>query len=71
MSILAQVQMKIIGLDDKHSEAAVSNVLRELSGVTQVKVYLNHGTVNVSYSDGRVSVDEMKEVIQGHGFKVE
>ncbi len=63
---MAQVKIWIKGMT-RDSESAVSNILREMSGVSQVKTYLNEGAVDVSYSDGRVTAHDMQRAVEKFG----
>jgi copper chaperone len=65
---MAQVKIWIKGMTP-HTESGVSNVLREMSGVSQVKTHLNEGKIDVSYSDGRVTTNDMQKAVEKYGFE--
>ena len=53
-----------------HCKAAVEGELSKLSGVQIVNADLEKGTVKVSYDDGTVSTENLKEAIEEAGYTV-
>jgi len=53
-----------------HCKAAVEGELSKLSGVQIANADLEKGTVKVSYDDGTVSTEDLKEAIEEAGYTV-
>ena len=53
-----------------HCKAAVEGELRKLSGVQIANADLQKGTVEVSYDEGTVSTENLKEAIEEAGYTV-
>ncbi|BBW96992.1 copper chaperone CopZ [Geobacillus sp. FSL W8-0032] len=66
MTITLQVQ----GMTCGHCQAAVTNALQALDGVSRVEVHLQEGTVDVEYDETKVSVEKLKEAIEEQGYDV-
>ncbi|TCP26614.1 copper chaperone [Scopulibacillus darangshiensis] len=67
---MEKATINVKGMTCGHCEAAVTNALKELSGVSEVKVHLDNGKVDVTFHDGKVSFDQMKEAIEDQGYDV-
>ncbi|NNV05085.1 MULTISPECIES: copper chaperone CopZ [Geobacillus] len=66
MTITLQVQ----GMTCGHCQAAVTNALQALDGVSRVEVHLQEGTVDVEYDETKISVEKLKEAIEEQGYDV-
>ena len=53
-----------------HCKAAVEGELNKLSGVKRAAADVERGTVEVSYDEGRVSTDDLKDAIEEAGYTV-
>ena len=53
-----------------HCKTAVEGELNKLSGVQIANADLEKGTVEVSYDDGTVSTEDLKEAIEEAGYTV-
>ena len=53
-----------------HCKAAVEGELSKLSGVQIANADLEKGTVKVSYDEGTVSTEDLKEAIEEVGYTV-
>ncbi|MFC7395361.1 copper chaperone CopZ [Scopulibacillus cellulosilyticus] len=62
--------LNVQGMTCGHCEAAVTSALKELNGVSDVKVHLSEGKVDVSFDSSKVSIDQMKEAIEDQGYDV-
>ena len=51
-----------------HCKAAVEGELNKLSGVEYSKADVEKGTVEVSYDDGKVTIEDLKRAIEGAGY---
>jgi copper chaperone len=53
-----------------HCKAAVEGGLKELSGVEKANADIGRGTVEVSYEDGTVTTEDLKDAIEEAGYTV-
>ena len=53
-----------------HCKAAVEGELNKLSGVKKANADVEKGTVEVSYDDGAVSAEDLKDAIEEAGYTV-
>ena len=53
-----------------HCKAAVEGELNKLSGVQRANADVEKGTVEVSYDEGAVSTDDLKDAIEEAGYTV-
>ncbi len=53
-----------------HCEAAVEGGLKELPGVERATADVAKGTVEVSYDEGTVTTEDLKEAIEEVGYTV-
>ncbi|AJD90116.1 copper chaperone CopZ [Jeotgalibacillus malaysiensis] len=67
---MSQVTLNVEGMSCQHCVKAVESNVGEMSGVDAVKVHLDQGTVDVSYQDSSVTVDQIKDVIEDQGYDV-
>ncbi len=65
-----EVEFKIIGMDSPHCAGVVSKALDDLSGVDKHEVSFANGKAIVEYRSGEVSVNDIRKVIEEHGYQV-
>ena len=53
-----------------HCKAAVESELNKLSGVERTNADVEKGTVEVSYDEGTVSTEDLKDAIEEAGYTV-
>ena len=53
-----------------HCKAAVEGGLSKLSGVKRANADIEKGTVEVSYNEGTVSTEQLKDAIEEAGYTV-
>lgn len=63
------VVLNVQGMSCSHCEKAIKNAVGELEGVSDVAVSLDDATVTVKYGEG-VSLDKIKQEIEGQGYEV-
>lgn len=68
---MENVTLNVKGMSCGHCVKAVEGSVGALEGVNEVKVNLDAGQVNVSFDNGKVTVDKIKEAIDGQGYDVE
>ena len=62
--------LKVQGMSCGHCVSAVETSVGELSGVSNVKVDLDKGEVDVAYDKNITSLPEIKETIEDQGYDV-
>ena len=60
--------LKVPDMSCGHCKAAVESELNKLSGVMYSKADVEKGTVEVSFDDGKVSIEDLKKAIEGAGY---
>ncbi len=65
---MKETTIKVQGMTCQHCVKAVSGALIKLPGVKDAQVNLEKGEVTVSYDDGLVNVQAMKDAIEGQGY---
>jgi copper chaperone len=53
-----------------HCKAAVEGELNKLSGVQRANADVEKGTVEVSYEEGKVTTEDLKDAIEEAGYTV-
>ncbi|MGM0877230.1 MAG: copper chaperone CopZ [Bacillota bacterium] len=64
------VTLIVEGMSCNHCVNAIEGSVGKLRGVSNVKVSLDEGKVEVSYDDSKVTIEEMKDVIEDQGYDV-
>jgi len=62
--------LNVNGMSCKHCVNAVDSELKELSGIESVNISLESGTVEVSFDESKVSLDDIKKTISETGYEV-
>lgn len=66
----AELSLKVIGMDSPHCAGVVSKALDDLSGVNKHDVNFANEKATVEYRPGKVSVADIRRVIEEHGYQV-
>ncbi|QGQ47938.1 copper chaperone CopZ [Metabacillus sediminilitoris] len=64
------VTLKVEGMSCNHCVNAIESNVGKLQGVSNVKVNLDNGTVEVSFDSSEVSKEAMIDVIEDQGYDV-
>lgn len=64
------ITLNVEGMTCGHCKAAVEGALNELDGVSNVKVDLDTGKVDVNYDESKVTTAAMNEAIEEQGYDV-
>lgn len=64
------VTLIVEGMSCNHCVNAIEGSVGKLQGVSNVKVSLDEGKVEVSYDDRKVTIEEMKHAIEDQGYDV-
>ncbi|SIS58332.1 copper chaperone CopZ [Salimicrobium flavidum] len=62
--------LNVQGMTCGHCESAVKGALGDLDGVKDVQVSLDSGKVDVTYEEGKVTDEQMKEAVEDQGYDV-
>jgi copper chaperone len=68
--MMTEKTLRVPDMHCGHCKAAVEGELSKLSGVMYSNADLEKGTVEVSYDDGTVSTENLKEAIEEAGYTV-
>ncbi|MFZ3590217.1 copper chaperone CopZ [Bacillus sp. DJP31] len=67
---MEQVTLNVKGMSCGHCVNAVEGSVGKLNGVSEVKVNLGNGTVDVEFNDSEVTLDQIKNTIDDQGYDV-
>ena len=62
--------INVEGMTCNHCKMAVEGALKKLAGVNNAIVSLENNSVTVTYDEGKVTLEEMKEAIEDQGYDV-
>jgi copper chaperone len=65
-----KVTINVSGMSCGHCVKAVEGSVGELKGVSNVKVHLENGTVDVEFNSSEVTLNVIKETIDEQGYDV-
>ena len=68
---MATTVLNVPDISCEHCERAITRALTPISGVRTVNVDIPGKQVHIDYDDSRVSVDQMKDVLQEEDYPVE
>jgi copper chaperone len=66
--MMTEKTLRVPDMSCGHCKAAVEGELSKLSGVQIANADLQKGTVEVSYDEGAVSTEDLKEAIEEAGY---
>ncbi|MCJ8007664.1 copper chaperone CopZ [Lederbergia wuyishanensis] len=67
---MEKITLQVEGMSCGHCVKAVEGSVGKLQGVSDVKVNLETGTVDVEFNNQQVSVEQIKETIDDQGYDV-
>lgn len=67
---MENVTLNVQGMSCGHCVKSVEGSVGKLNGVSNVKVHLENGTVDVEYNAGVVTLESIKETIDDQGYEV-
>jgi len=68
---MASTILNVPDISCEHCERTITNTLTPITGVRQVKVDIPNKQVRVDFDDSKVSVDQMKHLLQEEDYPVE
>lgn len=60
---------QVNGMSCPHCKGAVEKAIKGLDGVSDAVVNLEKGNVTVTYDEGQVNVDQVKETVRKAGYQ--
>lgn len=67
---MENVTLNVKGMSCGHCVKAIEGSVGSLQGVEQVKVNLEAGKVDIAFDHDKVTLDEIKEIIDDQGYDV-
>lgn len=67
---MEKVTLNVQGMSCGHCVKSVEGSVGELKGVSNVKVHLENGTVDVEFDANQVTLETIKETIDEQGYDV-
>jgi copper chaperone len=68
---MASTVLKVPDISCEHCERTITNALAPISGIHHVQVDIPGKQVHVDYDASKVSVDQMKDVLEQEEYPVE
>jgi copper chaperone len=68
---VANTVLNVPDISCEHCERTITNALTPITGVRQVKVDIPTRQVRVDFDESKVSVEQMKDVLQEEDYPVE
>jgi len=65
-----KVTLNVQGMSCGHCVKSIEGSVGELKGVSNVKVHLENGTVDVEYNANELTLEAIKETIDDQGYDV-
>jgi copper chaperone len=66
--MMTEKTLKVSDMSCAHCKAAVEGELHKISGVMYSKADVEKGIVEVSYDEGKVSTEQLKDAIEEAGY---
>jgi copper chaperone len=66
--MMTEKTLKVPDMSCAHCKAAVEGELNKITGMIYSKADIEKGTVEVSFDDGKVSIEDLKRAIEGAGY---
>lgn len=67
---MQNVALSVQGMSCNHCVNSIESEVGKLNGVSEVKVRLNEGKVDVTFNSEVVSLEQIKETIEEQGYDV-
>ncbi|MCM3442910.1 copper chaperone CopZ [Metabacillus halosaccharovorans] len=67
---MEKVTLTVNGMSCGHCVNSIEGNVGKINGVSEVKVHLSEGKVDVAFDSTVVSLDEIKETIDDQGYDV-
>jgi copper chaperone len=68
--MMTERKLRVPDMHCGHCKAAVEGELNKLSGVQRANADVEKGTVEVSYEEGKVTTEDLKDAIEEAGYTV-
>jgi len=67
---MTDITLRVPDMSCAHCKAAVEEELNKLSGIDRANADVEKGKVEVTYDEGTVTTDDLKEAIEKAGYRV-
>jgi len=67
---MQNITLNVQGMSCGHCVKAIEGSVSQLAGVNAVNVKLDEAKVDVSFDEGKVSLEQIKETIDDQGYDV-
>jgi copper chaperone len=67
---MTDITLRVPDMSCAHCKAAVEEELNKLSGIERANASVEKGKVEVTYDEGTVTTDDLKEAIEKAGYRV-
>lgn len=67
---MERIVLKVEGMSCEHCVKAIKRCLSEFDGIGEVEVNLNEKKVNIEYDKNKVTLEEIKNIIDEEGYEV-
>jgi copper chaperone len=71
VKLMASTILNVPDISCEHCERTITDTLTPITGVRQVQVDVPNKQVRVDFDESKVSVDQMKDVLQEEDYPVE
>ena len=68
---MATTVLNVPDISCEHCERTITNALQPVEGVRKVSVDIPAHQVHIDFDEGRISVDQMKGILQEEDYPVE
>jgi copper chaperone len=68
---MANTILNVPDISCEHCERTITNALTPIAGVRQVKVDIPTRQVSIDFDESKVSIEQMKDVLQEEDYPVE
>ncbi|MEQ2527658.1 copper chaperone CopZ [Bacillaceae bacterium CLA-AA-H227] len=68
---MEKITLNVQGMSCGHCVNTIEGSVGKLNGVSEVKVHLENGTVDVEFDSNKVTLDTIKETIDEQGYDVD
>ncbi|MDI6600535.1 MAG: copper chaperone CopZ [Thermoanaerobacteraceae bacterium] len=67
---MKKITVNVKGMTCNHCKMHVENAIKSLNGVSDVKVSLEEGKADITYDPAKVTLDDIKAVVDDAGYEV-
>ncbi|RTR28148.1 copper chaperone [Robertmurraya yapensis] len=68
---MEKITLNVQGMSCGHCVNTIEGIVGKLDGISEVKVHLENGTVDVEFDSNKVTLETIKETIDDQGYDVD